>query len=51
MESKSAYYEFKRIADNLQRIADLLDGTTLGINVNSTIFNPQTPQNRYVKNG
>lgn len=38
------------IAISLKRIADLLDGTTLGICVTETIFNPQTVQNRDVRN-
>jgi len=38
------------IAISLKRIADVLDGTTLGLNVMETIFNPQTVQNRDVRN-
>lgn len=38
------------IAISLKRIADMLDGTTLGLNCRETIFNPQTVQNREVRN-
>jgi hypothetical protein len=38
------------IATSLKRIADLFDGTTLGISVSETIFNPSTVQNRDVRN-
>lgn len=38
------------IAISLKRIADILDGTTVGICATETIFNPQTIQNREVRN-
>jgi hypothetical protein len=38
------------IAISLKRIADVLDGTTLGLCATETIFNPQTVQNRDVRN-
>lgn len=38
------------IAISLKRIADLLDGTTVGICATETIFNPATIQNREVRN-
>lgn len=37
------------IAISLKRIADVLDGTAVGICVTETIFNPQTVQNREVR--
>lgn len=38
------------LAISLKRIADVLDGTALGLCVTQTIFNPATPQNRDVRN-
>lgn len=37
------------IALSLKRIADLLDGSALGLCVTETIFNPQTVQNHDVR--
>ena len=38
------------IAISLKRIADLLDGTAMSMDVTDTSFNPRTVQNRDVRN-